>query len=99
MNPNSYVQPADYFNGLRPLSRLSKGPDGRLLIPSSQLLNPHGQGSSFSETDLNRIYQELLWRRTRWRIRFYSKALAVLCFLLWTFWLMPCAAAHRWPFR
>jgi len=99
MNPNSYVQPTDYFHILHPQSRLTQGPDGRLFIPSSQLLIPYGKGSSFSDADLDLVYQELLHRRRKWRVRFYSKALVVLCFLLWTFFLLPLAAGRRWPFH
>jgi hypothetical protein len=34
-----------------------------------------------------------------WRVRFWLKFSVALLFLTWTFWFMPRAASHQWPFR
>jgi hypothetical protein len=76
-----YAHPFGSIRGQSPLLRDS---EYRLLIPSSSLFDPYGQGIYFSEQDLDAIYAEVIRRRLIWRIHLYLKLAAFLWFFTWT---------------
>jgi hypothetical protein len=98
VNLKSDRQISGQYVGIHGQSPLLRSSDGHILIPASILFAGLGRGVDFSDQDLDVIYAELICCRTVWRIRFYGKLVGILTFLTWTFWLLPCAAAHHWPF-
>ena len=92
-------QPRDPFETLRGQSPLLRNSEGRLLIPDRSLFDPCRGMVELSDGDLSAIYAEILRIRGIWRARFYIKSTVVFLFLVWTFWFMPQAASHKWPFH
>jgi len=99
LNSNDDRLPREPFRALRGQSPLLRNRKGYLLIPDRSLLDPNSSEVNLSDQDLDAVHAELRRIRRQWYARFYLKSIALLSFLVWTFWFMPLAALHLWPFH
>ena len=90
---------AEFRNRNSPRTSLLRTKSGRVILPSLDQLSPDNMTVMFSDADFDAIMAEVVRRRRRWRIVAAMRVGFFVVFLVWTFFVMPMAAQHIWPFR
>lgn len=80
-------------------SSLLRTKGGRVVVPALDDLNYDHNKMAFTEADLDAIHAELMRRRRNWRIKAFLFVSGHLAFWSWSFFWMPRAAFHLWPFN
>jgi hypothetical protein len=89
----------DPFSRLQRSSALPRTADGRIAIPTLEEFPADPACACLSDAELDALYHAIQRKRSRWRFWHYLRLGLLLALAVWTYFLMPIAATHRWPFN